>query len=230
MKANVEILNYSDRAFAVFGQTKLIKDLLKSLGGKFNPFLLHPLHQIKTAGWVFSLKNLDAVKKALEVEPVVPVVDPVKIEAAIPEAKIEVTAKQEGKPEDSTIKTDNKIEVFLRHEFEFVKNKVTKQREKVQVRKTILESEYNPADHYPVNGWGEIKVTKGEVIPYVKPNNKEKPFVAIFHECKNAGFVGEKTFKTSKELEKFIKTITHDERDGKFYPNENRVKVEFKQL
>jgi len=58
----VKILPYSDKAFAVVGDTKPIKDTLKQLGGRFNPYL-------KTgAGWIFNLKKLDEVEKALNIK------------------------------------------------------------------------------------------------------------------------------------------------------------------
>lgn len=43
----IKIINYSDKAIAVIGNTKLIKDTLKSLGGRFN------LHLNCGAGWIF---------------------------------------------------------------------------------------------------------------------------------------------------------------------------------
>jgi hypothetical protein len=60
------IVDYSEKALAVFGDTRPIKDKLKALGGRFNPKLTH--EGIKKAGWIFSkskgqeLKNLLTVK------------------------------------------------------------------------------------------------------------------------------------------------------------------------
>ena len=48
----VEIVDYSEKAIAVFGDTKAIKDKLKALGGRFNPFLMN--NGEKMAGWIFS--------------------------------------------------------------------------------------------------------------------------------------------------------------------------------
>jgi hypothetical protein len=48
----VEIVNYSEKAIAVFGDTKPMKDKLKALGGRFNPFLNN--NGEKMAGWIFS--------------------------------------------------------------------------------------------------------------------------------------------------------------------------------
>lgn len=48
---NIEIIDYSDKAIAVFGDTVEIKDTLKSMGGRFNRSLTH--EGKKRAGWVF---------------------------------------------------------------------------------------------------------------------------------------------------------------------------------
>jgi hypothetical protein len=45
------IVDYSDKAIAVFGETKPIKEELKNFGGRFNPFLNN--NGTKQAGWIF---------------------------------------------------------------------------------------------------------------------------------------------------------------------------------
>lgn len=57
----VEIVEYSEKAIAVIGDTKLIKDLLKSLGGSFNPRLSCG------AGWIFSKKKEGEIREALAI-------------------------------------------------------------------------------------------------------------------------------------------------------------------
>jgi len=57
------IVNYSDKAIAVFGDTRLIKDQLKKSGGRFNPFLTHDNE--KKPGWVFSKNHEHRVRKLL---------------------------------------------------------------------------------------------------------------------------------------------------------------------
>ncbi|SHG20611.1 hypothetical protein [Dysgonomonas macrotermitis] len=47
-----EIVDYSEKAIALFGDTKAIKDLLSAMGGKFNPRLT--CGDSKKAGWIFS--------------------------------------------------------------------------------------------------------------------------------------------------------------------------------
>ena len=58
-----ELVNYSGKAFAVVGDTREIKDLLKENGGRFNPSLT--VNGVKCAGWIFSKKSLQAVRLAL---------------------------------------------------------------------------------------------------------------------------------------------------------------------
>jgi hypothetical protein len=53
----VNIVDYSDKAFAVIGDTKAVKDQLKQLGGRFNGRLSCG------AGWIFSAKMRDAVEQ-----------------------------------------------------------------------------------------------------------------------------------------------------------------------
>lgn len=60
---DIEIVNYSEKAIAVFGETKPIKDLLSSLKGAFNRKLTYQGE--KKAGWVFSKTQTEKVKEAL---------------------------------------------------------------------------------------------------------------------------------------------------------------------
>lgn len=57
------IVDYSEKAIAVFGDTKAIKDQLKDLGGRFNPALNY--NSEKRAGWIFSKKQADKVRELL---------------------------------------------------------------------------------------------------------------------------------------------------------------------
>ena len=58
-EGEVNVIEYSDKAIAVIGDTKPIKELLISLGGSFNPRLSCG------AGWIFSKKKLEEVQTAL---------------------------------------------------------------------------------------------------------------------------------------------------------------------
>lgn len=55
-----QIIDYSEKAIAIVGDTKDIKDKLKELGGRFNPRLSCG------AGWVFSKKQRAEVEKLLQ--------------------------------------------------------------------------------------------------------------------------------------------------------------------
>ena len=57
--SNIEIVDYSEKAIAVIGDTKPLKDVLKSLGGKFN-------FRLKCgAGWIFPKTKIDEVRAAI---------------------------------------------------------------------------------------------------------------------------------------------------------------------
>lgn len=59
----IEVVDYSEKAIAVFGDTKAIKEQLKELGGRFNPSLNY--NGEKRAGWIFSKKQADKVRELL---------------------------------------------------------------------------------------------------------------------------------------------------------------------
>jgi hypothetical protein len=63
---DIELVQYSDRSYALFGNgTKDIKDKLKELGCKYNRFLTDPRTGEKKAGWIFSIGKLDKIKELL---------------------------------------------------------------------------------------------------------------------------------------------------------------------
>lgn len=64
----LEIVDYSEKAIAVFGDTKAIKEQLKELGGRFNPSLNY--NGEKRAGWIFSKKKADEVRNLMDSEKV----------------------------------------------------------------------------------------------------------------------------------------------------------------
>jgi hypothetical protein len=57
---DIEIVNYTDKSFAVYGDTKSIKEQLKELGGRFNRNLKG------RPGWIFSNKHLSKVEGFLK--------------------------------------------------------------------------------------------------------------------------------------------------------------------
>jgi hypothetical protein len=58
-----EIVDYSQKAIALFGDTKAIKDLLSAMGGKFNPRLTY--RDSKKAGWIFSRTKRTGLEEVL---------------------------------------------------------------------------------------------------------------------------------------------------------------------
>ncbi len=58
----VQLVNYSEKALAVIGATKPIKDVLKQFG-RFNPFL--KVNGQTVPGWVVSVKRRDELTKTL---------------------------------------------------------------------------------------------------------------------------------------------------------------------
>ena len=61
-----EIADYSQKAIALFGDTKPIKDLLKAIGGKFNPRLTH--NEEKRAGWIFAIAKREEVETIINLK------------------------------------------------------------------------------------------------------------------------------------------------------------------
>lgn len=66
IKPNVQILDYGDKAVAVFGNTYQVKDILSILGGRFNKFLTNPSTNKKEAGQIFSKSKKDDLLKHLK--------------------------------------------------------------------------------------------------------------------------------------------------------------------
>lgn len=102
-----KIVDYSEKAFAVVGDTREIKDILKQHGGRFNPSLT--VDGSKCAGWIFSKKNLDAVRLALigftvqdiEVNQEQPAGQPKQAERAKEQPAAEQNQQQPEQPEQA---------------------------------------------------------------------------------------------------------------------------------
>jgi len=60
------IVDYSQKALAIFGDTRPIKDQLKALGGRFNPKLTHDGQ--KKAGWIFLKSKENELKNLLKIK------------------------------------------------------------------------------------------------------------------------------------------------------------------
>ena len=63
VKPALELVNYSERSFAIFGETRPMQAQLEALGGKFNRWLKRD--GVSTAGYIFSISRIDYVKKSL---------------------------------------------------------------------------------------------------------------------------------------------------------------------
>ena len=59
------LIDYSEKALAVCGDTKPVKEQLKAIGGRFNAYLIHPATGEKFAGWIFSKKQCEALSHLL---------------------------------------------------------------------------------------------------------------------------------------------------------------------
>ena len=57
----VQIIDYSEKAIAIVGDTRAIKETLKTLGGRFNS------HLSCGAGWIFSKAKEDSLREALNI-------------------------------------------------------------------------------------------------------------------------------------------------------------------
>lgn len=62
---SVYIVDYTEKAIAVFGDTKVMKDHLSSLGGKFNPSL-RGNNEEKKPGWIFPKTKRSEVQSLLD--------------------------------------------------------------------------------------------------------------------------------------------------------------------
>lgn len=62
-KLGLQYVDYSEKSFAIIGDTKPIKEELKTLKGRFNARLTVDGEQV--AGWVFAKRNQEPVKKSL---------------------------------------------------------------------------------------------------------------------------------------------------------------------
>lgn len=82
----LEMVDYSEKAIAVFGDTKAIKEQLKELGGRFNPSLNY--NGEKRAGWIFSKKQADKVKELIKPTKIPSIVEVGQKEVAIKEGDL----------------------------------------------------------------------------------------------------------------------------------------------
>jgi len=104
----MKIIDYSERAIVLQGDTKPIKDTLREMGGKFNPYLKCG------AGWVFPKTKRDAIEAYL---------NPPKQEVV---KQVKEKPKQAPKKIEKMGKTLVKITGFMAGEYPLPNNKVEK--------------------------------------------------------------------------------------------------------
>lgn len=64
-KPRLTLMQYSEKCMALFGDTKPIKEKLKSIGGRFNPNL-HPFgNETSVPGWVFPMKHKQELEELI---------------------------------------------------------------------------------------------------------------------------------------------------------------------
>jgi len=62
----MQVIDYTEKAIAVIGETKNFKDTLGSLKGKFNPSLRDPNNkENKIAGWIFPKTKKEEIEKVI---------------------------------------------------------------------------------------------------------------------------------------------------------------------
>lgn len=62
-KGTIVLVNYSDKAIALFGDTKAIKEQIKAIGGRFNPYLNNAGQ--KEAGWILPAAKKEAAMQLI---------------------------------------------------------------------------------------------------------------------------------------------------------------------
>lgn len=211
MNALQLIENYSDRSIVVIGNTKPVKDKLKELGGKFNPFL--KVNGLTVVGWVFSVKRLEQIRTFINsfIAPV-QIEQPVKV--ALPEVK--PLPVIEAKPIDL-------IESFIQKAGKKYANKYIElcKEANICVEHAITNSIMR-RKLYQFRTALEVNKAKNRKKEYHKPVEKEQPFKCRLIVTKN-GDVNtiETTFKNSSDLEKFKKRMEKE-------ANEQYCSVSFK--
>lgn len=63
---SVQLIDYTEKSIAVFGETEKIKDYLEKLGGKFNPGLTNKTTGSREAGWIFIKSKAKEVQKLVD--------------------------------------------------------------------------------------------------------------------------------------------------------------------
>ena len=115
----VEVVDYSDRSFVLYGNTKPIKEQLKELGGRFNMYL-RAANGLTFAGWVFPItkkrRSVGGTRNMIKL--LVPKVELACIlaeDATLKDFANEFDAVYQTDEGDVLIYTDEAQDVFNRH-------------------------------------------------------------------------------------------------------------------
>ena len=205
---NIQLLQYSDKAVVLLGDTKPIKDQLKALNGKFNPFLKDPITGGRVMGWVFSKKHESELKR-LFVNPFVEGREPV---APVKAPKPLIEPKTAPIPKEVAI-VQPKQKERVKTPFQLLANEDKKEYAKFCdysglnfnyaaniCRYTLEQVQYIHANFTKFNRKSIVK----------ENTTKDVPFIAIFEPCENAAFIGKRTFKNMKEFDLFLTQIRYD--------------------
>jgi len=255
----LKAIQYTERCIAVIGDTKPLKDQLKQAGGKFNPYL--KVNGSTVAGWVFSVNRKDQIAGiiegvTIEAQPIEVKPEPIQVNTCDEcegsglwkenETDKEQTCPKchgnQVKPEPKPIEPIEQTQCHKMLVNYRIQDKHSGQWTFARVKNTdkldtkwIDSIDFDINLHYPVNGYGEIKlkISPDADLSYKKPERvKEKPFKAIFKGLYN----GEMTFKAAKELEKFVFELRNipigkDEKGRTLYKYaEGSLKVQIVQL
>lgn len=144
----IQIVDYSEKAFAVIGETKPLKDNLKELGGSFNPRLTCG------AGWIFSKTKLEAVKAFLIQNKQKSTAQPADTEISQPSAQFEPQTTLR----DEVVKT---IEFFADTDKKIYGEITEGTKEAARVQNVVIEER---PEHYDNLQDMEAAVQSGKVI------------------------------------------------------------------
>ncbi len=155
--SEIVIEDYSEKAIAIFGDTKSIKDKLLELKGKFNPSLRGNGDE-KRAGWIFPKTKKDDIKKLLE-------------EYKNNPSSIESSIKAPHVFENKKIKKDDEFS-FTKEMYLALLTRIEKQETELLLCKKIIDKFTNNGDF----GFAtEVKKPTNTLLTtIIKPNQVKK--------------------------------------------------------
>lgn len=144
---SISIVNYSEKAIAVFGNTKDIKDHLLALGGKFNPSLKQ--NDERVPGWVFPNSKKEEVRKIITAFSQGTLGEPPK--------KVEKVSSASSPPETFTISKDMFLALVTR---------IERLEAELEISKKTIEKISSVAYIHPVE-----KTSKSSALKFSEDDN-----------------------------------------------------------